>query len=97
MSYLGLCTPPRFSDESTFTVLDLQCAKLSEIRKHFNVVLKRTFQELRGVPCLEPEVVIPDKQQIMSSKSFGQPVIMVQDLCEAVSTCVERATQKLRA
>jgi DNA polymerase V len=87
----------RLNEMGIQTVLDLRCAKPSEIRKHFNVVMERTCQELRGVPCLELEDVTPDKQQIMSSKSFGQPVIMVQDLCEAVSTYVERATQKLRA
>lgn len=79
------------------TALDLRCAKPSEIRKQFNVVMERTCQELRGVPCLELEDVSPDKQQIMSSKSFGHPVLMVQDLCEAISTYVERAIQKLRA
>lgn len=58
---------------------------------------KRTCQELRGLPCLELDDVTLDKQQIMSSKSFGQPVFMVQNLCEAISTYVERATQKQRA
>lgn len=79
-----------------YTVLDLRNAKPAEIRRHFSVVLERTCQELRGVPCLELEDVEPDKQQIMSSKSFGQPVTEVQDLCEAISVYVDRAAQKLR-
>lgn len=87
----------RLNDMGIYTVLDLRNTKPAEIRKHFSVVMERTCQELRGVPCLELEDVVPDKQQIMSSKSFGQPVVFVQDLCEAISTYVERATQKLRA
>ncbi|MAZ10998.1 MULTISPECIES: Y-family DNA polymerase [unclassified Limnobacter] len=87
----------RLNDMGIHSVLDLRNAKPAEIRKHFNVVLERTCQELRGVPCLELEDVAPDKQQIMSSKSFGQPVTEVVDLCEAISAYVERAAQKLRA
>ena len=87
----------RLQNMGIYTVLDLRNAKPAEIRKHFSVVLERTCQELRGVPCLELEDVVPDKQQIMSSKSFGQPVLEVQDLCEAISVYVDRAAQKLRA
>lgn len=87
----------RLNDMGIYTVLDLRNAKPAEIRKHFNVVLARTCQELRGVPCLELEYVTPDKQQIMSSRSFGQAVTEVSDLCEAISAYVERAAQKLRA
>lgn len=87
----------RLNEMGIFSVLDLRNAKPAEIRKHFNVVLERTCQELRGVPCLELEDVAADKQQIMSSKSFGQPVHLVSDLCEAISAYVERAAQKLRA
>jgi hypothetical protein len=31
----------------------------------------RTVRELRGVSCLDMQEVVPDKQQIMSSRSFG--------------------------
>lgn len=86
----------RLNEMGIYSVLELRNAKPVEIRKHFNVVLERTCQELRGVPCLELEDVAPDKQQIMSSKSFGQPVTEVDDLCEAISAYVERAAQKLR-
>ena len=87
----------RLQEMGINTVLDLRNSKPAEIRKHFSVVLERTCQELRGISCLELEDVAPDKQQIMSSKSFGQPVMFVEDLCEAISVYVDRATQKLRA
>ncbi|MEH6999330.1 MAG: Y-family DNA polymerase [Limnobacter sp.] len=94
---VGRRVAARLNEMGIYTVLDLRNAKPAEIRKHFNVVLERTCQELRGVPCLELEDVAPDKQQIMSSKSFGQPVTEVAHLCEAISAYVERAAQKLRA
>lgn len=87
----------RLNDMGIHTVLDLRNAMPAEIRKHFNVVLERTCQELRGVPCLELEEVAPDKQQIMSSRSIGQPVTEVADLRKAISAYVERAAQKLRS
>ena len=93
---VGRRVASRLNEMGIYTVLDLRNFKPAEIRKHFNVVLERTCQELRGVPCLELEDVAPDRQQIMSSKSFGQPVTEVADLCEAISTYVERAAQKLR-
>ena len=94
---VGRRVATRLKDMGIYSVLELRNAKPAEIRKHFNVVLERTCLELRGMPCLELEDVAPDKQQIMSSKSFGQPVTEVADLCEAISAYVERAAQKLRA
>lgn len=94
---VGRRVATRLNEMGIYSVLELRNAKPAEMRKHFNVVLERTCQELRGVPCLELEDVAPDKQQIMSSKSFGQPVTEVADLCEAISAYVERAAQKLRA
>ncbi len=39
----------------------------------------------------------PAKQQIMSSRSFGQPVYDLDELEEAVATYIRRAAEKLRA
>ena len=78
------------------TVRDLRDADPSFIRRQFSVVLERTVQELRGLSCLALEDVIPAKQQIMCSRSFGQPVVDEQDLREAVSSYASRAAAKLR-
>ena len=78
------------------SVRDLRDADPGRIRKQFSVVLERTVQELRGVSCLELEDVAPAKQQIMSSRSFGQAIITLEELGEAVTIHVTRATEKLR-
>lgn len=78
------------------TVLDLRNASPKEIRSQIGVVMERTCEELRGVPCIELEDVAPSKQQIMSSRSFGKSVECIEELREAVATYVGRAAEKLR-
>lgn len=78
------------------TVQDLRDADTTMIRKRYSVVLERTVQELRGVSCLAMDDVAPPKQQIMSSRSFGQAVYTLNDLAEATTLYVSRAAEKLR-
>lgn len=78
------------------TVRQLKDASPSRIKREFSVVLARTVAELNGESCLDLEEVAPPKQQIMSSRSFGQPVYLLQDLNEAVTAYTSRAAEKLR-
>ncbi len=78
------------------TVQQLKDSSLSRIKKEFNVVLARTVAELNGESCLALEEVAQPKQQIMSSRSFGQPVFLLEDLNEAVVSYTSRACEKLR-
>ena len=79
------------------TVRELRDADTATIRSMFSVVLERTVRELRGISCLEMQEIVPDKQQIMSSRSFGQPVHDLQELQEAISSYIAKAAEKLRA
>lgn len=78
------------------TALDLREADVETVRNCFSVAQARTIQELRGVSCLELEEVAPDKQQIMSSRSFGRYVYRREELEEAVAAYISRAAEKLR-
>lgn len=78
------------------TVKALRDMPPSWLRAHFGIVMERTAVELRGLSCLALEEVAPAKKQIISSKSFGQMVVAVDDLREAVSTYMTRAAEKLR-
>ena len=82
---------------SIHTVKQLRDADAETIRRRFSVVLERTVRELRGVSCLDLEAVVPEKQQIMSSRSFGTLVYALDDLEEAVASYVSRAAEKLRS
>lgn len=60
------------------------------------VVGLRTAQELRGRPCLELELVRPDRKTLVRSRSFGQRVGSKQGLRQALAKHAERAAEKLR-
>ena len=79
------------------TVLDLKRAAPKRIRDEFSVVLERTIAELNGIACLELDEVMPDKQQIICSRSFGSLVSNLADLEQAVISYATRAAEKLRA
>jgi DNA polymerase V len=67
------------------TVEQLRTADAETLRQAFSVVLERTVRELNGIACLDLEAVAPNKQQIMSSRSFGAYVYTLPELMEAVA------------
>lgn len=79
------------------TVACLRNADPETVRTKFSVVLERTVRELRGVSCIDLEETVPDKQQIMCSRSFGERIYERTELGEAVASYVSRAAEKLRA
>lgn len=78
------------------TAQQLRDADAELMRTKFSVVVERTVRELRGLSCLELQEVVPEKQQIMSSRSFGQLVYELPELEEAVASYVAKAAEKLR-
>lgn len=86
----------KLNEDGIFTVADLMKADPETIRMRYSVVLQRTVMELRGQPCIDLEDIAPDKQQILCSRSFGQPVYSEHELAQAISTYVARAAEKLR-
>jgi len=83
---MGIETAQQLADCSTWV-----------IRKEFNVVMERTVRELRGESCLEVDELIPTKQQIICSRSFGHRITQYADMHQAVCAYAERAAEKLRA
>ena len=78
------------------TVLDLARLNPAAVRMRFSVVLEKTVLELRGISCMALDDAPQPKQQIMCSRSFGQPVLQQAGLIEAVSEFAGRAAEKLR-
>ena len=79
------------------TVLDLREAHIPTLRAEFGVVVEKIQRELQEVACIKLEEVQPDKQQIISSRSFGSMVTELPVLKDALSTFVANACVKLRA
>lgn len=79
------------------TVQDLRQAHTPTLRSEFGVVMEKTQRELLGISCIDLEEHAPDKQQIISSRSFGKPVTELAVVQDALSVFVATATEKLRA
>jgi DNA polymerase V len=79
------------------TAMDLANADAWMLRQKFSVVIEKTARELTGTSCLEMSEADPPKQEICSSRMFGNRVTTIEPIKEAVATYVQRAAEKLRA
>ena len=93
---IGRRTAASLEDAGVCTIGDLLAKPASWIRKRYSINLLRTVNELKGQPCLDFQVESMPRQQVIASRSFGQPVYQHADLIEAVSTFVARAAERLR-
>ncbi|MNZ02852.1 DNA polymerase IV [compost metagenome] len=78
-------------------VADLVAANPKSLRRQYGVVVERTVQELRGIPCAELEQLAQAKQQIICSRSFGERITELGPMQQALAGYMERAAEKLRA
>lgn len=79
-----------------FTAYDLQQACPKWVRKQFSVNVARTVQELNGQACFQLNEAHPNKQQIVSSRSFGQLLTNYDFMKQAVASYAAIAAAKLR-
>ena len=93
---IGPRTSARLAEGGIHTVHDLLQADDAALRRQFSVVMERTLRELRGTPCLAVNDAPTGNQQIMCSRSFGQPVTELPDLIEVVSEFTSQVARKLR-
>ena len=73
------------------TVADLVAADPKALRRRYGVVVERTVQELRGIPCAELEQEVQAKQQIICSRSFGERITQIGPMHQALAGYMERA------
>ena len=78
------------------TALQLADSNISMIRKNFDVIVERTTRELNGESCIALEDAPPPKQNILNSRSFGERIIELEDMKQAVVLYATRAAEKLR-
>lgn len=86
----------RLTEMGIETVEALRRSDQERIRQQFSVVAERTVKELNGIPCIELEETGVPRQQIMVSRSFGQPITALGDLSESVASFATSAAEKLR-
>lgn len=66
------------------------------IRQKMSIIGVRTWNELRGIPCIDFETAPPDKQQICTSRSFSKEMTDFEELHAAVTSFAVSCTEKLR-
>ncbi len=79
-----------------YSVWDLANANAKVVRRHGNVCLERTIEELNGTSCYSLEEVPPDKKQIYCTRGFGHRLTELEPIQQAIALYVRRAVQKLR-
>jgi DNA polymerase V len=94
---IGLRLSKRLAAHHIHTVQDLRTAHTPTLRAEFGVVVEKTQRELQGIACVDLQDHVPDKQQILSSRSFGKPVTELAVLQDALSVFSATASEKLRA
>src|SRR5262249_33472408 len=94
---IGRKTSARLRDGGICSVLDVVRADPVALRQQFNVVLERTVRELQGERCLGLDELPDANQQIMCSRTFGEPVTSLATLTESVSQFASRVAERLRS
>lgn len=83
--------------QGIFTAYDFTLLPLEFVRKNFTIVGERMWYELRGIPCIDLELIEAEKKQICTSRSFGSMVDTLEELTKSVATHATKCAKKLRA
>jgi DNA polymerase V len=86
----------RLREGGVRTVLDLVRGDAGALRRGFHVGVEKTLRELRGTRCIGLDDVRPGNQQMMCSRSFGEPVTDLPTLVEVISQFATQVAHKLR-
>ena len=94
---IGRRSFPKLASMGIKTAWDYTQLPQATVRKLFALPGFRTWQELRGIPCIEFEDYVDAKQSICVSRSFAHEITSVNELCSQVANFALSAVQKLRA
>jgi len=86
----------RLNEHGIMNAWDLSKVNQKWIQQQMTIVGLRTVRELNGISCIDMELDIMPKKQIISSRSFGHPVEKLSELLEATADYCHVATLKLR-
>ncbi len=78
------------------TAYDLSLANDAWVKHNFTITGLKMVHELRGISCIPLEKMIPPKQNICTSRSFGKMAHNFETVAEAVSNFAARCAEKLR-
>ncbi|MEF9986173.1 MAG: Y-family DNA polymerase [Bacteroidales bacterium] len=84
------------NDFGVFTAYDFTQRKPLWVKQKMSIVGLRTWNELRGIACIDFETVPCDRQQISVSRSFAKEISDFDELHQAVSSFAVLCAEKLR-
>lgn len=94
---IGRRSVPKLEAMGVRTAWDYTQLHENVVRKQFALPGFRTWQELRGIPCIEFDDYVEAKQTICVSRSFAHEITDLQELCSQTANFALSAVQKLRA
>ena len=66
------------------------------IKKKMGVVGEKIYLELRGISCLDLDLIPSDKKSCCVSRSFSHPIEKIEELEEVVAKYASRVAEKIR-
>ncbi len=78
------------------SALDFKRAPDPWIRQQLGIVGLRLAYELRGISCLPLSQAPPKRKQLMHSRAFGQDIVSLADLTDAITHYTVQVAERLR-
>ena len=66
------------------------------VRKNMGVVGEKTQMELKGISCLDLELLPSTRKSCCVSRSFSQPIANIKELVESIASYGSRVAEKIR-
>ena len=93
---IGRRTTPKLKAIGVMTAYDFTQLSEASVRQMLGIVGVRTWNELRGVPCIEFEDSFETKQSICVSRSFSSEIYELPELQEQIANFASSLAEKLR-
>lgn len=93
---IGRRTAPKLKDRGIITAYDFTQLSESTVRHMLGITGLKTWNELRGVPCIEFEDNFETKQSICVSRSFSSEIYALAELQEQIANFASSLAEKLR-
>ena len=93
---IGRRTTPKLKAIGVMTAYDFTQLSEGTVRHMLGIIGLRTWNELRGVPCIEFEDSFDIKQSICVSRSFSSEIYELSELQEQIANFASSLAEKLR-
>lgn len=93
---VGRRNAPKLRRQGITTALQLADMSEQRVQQLFNIVGLRMWRELNGTPCIEQEIVAPQRKTITCSRTFAHDIYNYEELKQAIVTFVTIVARRLR-